>query len=175
MLKTLIPEDTLVGVGDSVSLDELGVLELLRNGHYDFLDKYDPSITSEEKKAIYIKNFSTDTFLSGSNAVTEAGELFNIDGNGSRIAPMLYGPKQVIIIVGTNKIVRNLSLAEERVRQYAAPIDAKRLKKKTPCTSLGYCVDCKHPERICNDFLVIKGQFIKDRIKVIIINETLGY
>lgn len=175
LLKELIIENSIVGVGDSKSLFETGVIDFLRNENYIFLDKYKESITSEEKKQIYIKNFSADTFLCSTNALTENGELYNIDGNGSRVAPMLYGPKQVILVTGINKIVKDIEEAEKRVRNYSAPIDAKRLGKNTPCTTLGYCVDCKSPERICNDFTIIRGQFIKDRIKVIIVGKELGY
>ncbi|WP_245755151.1 lactate utilization protein [Pelosinus propionicus] len=121
------------------------------------------------------RSFSADTFLCSTNALTEDGELYNIDGNGSRVAAMIYGPEQVIIVAGINKIVRNLEEAEKRVRNYAAPLDAKRLQKNTPCASLGYCVDCKSEERICNDFVVIKRQFTKGRIKVIIVGKQLGY
>ena len=174
-LKGLIQENSVVGVGDSVTLEETGVLDFLREGNYNFLDKYKVGITSEEKKQIYIQNFSTDTFLCSTNALTEEGELYNIDGNGSRVAPMIYGPKQVIIVAGINKLVRNLEEAERRVRNYAAPLDAKRLNKDTPCTKLGHCVDCKSPNRICNDFVTITGQFVKDRIKVIIVGKSLGY
>ncbi len=175
LLKELIAEDSVVGVGDSMTLFETGIIDFLREGNYTFLDKYKKGIISEEKKQIYIQNFSADTFICSTNALTENGELYNIDGNGSRVAPMLYGPKQVILVTGINKIVRNIEEAEKRVRNYSAPIDAKRLDKKTPCTTLGYCVDCKSPNRICNDFVVIRGQFIKDRIKVIIVGKQLGY
>jgi len=175
LLKELIPENSVVGVGDSMTLFETGVIDFLRKGNYIFLDKYREGITSEEKREIYIKNFSVDTFICSTNALTESGELYNIDGNGSRVAPMLYGPKQVILVAGINKIVRDIEEAEKRVRQYAAPIDAKRLGKDTPCTALGYCIDCKSPNRICNDFVIIRGQFVKDRIKVIIVNKQLGY
>jgi hypothetical protein len=174
-LKTFIPEGSTVGVGDSMTLFETGVIEFLRSGKFNFLDKYDESLNKDSKREIYIKNFSSDTFLCSTNALTEKGELYNIDGNGSRVAPMIYGPTQVIVVAGINKIVRDLEEAEKRVRQYAAPIDAKRLNKDTPCSKLGYCIDCKSPERICNDFVVISGQFIKGRIKVLIIDERLGY
>lgn len=174
-LKELIAEGSTVGVGDSMTLFETKIIDFLRNGSFNFLDKYEEKLTKNEKREIYIKNFSADTFISSTNAITESGELYNIDGNGSRVAPMLYGPKQVIIVTGINKIVKNLEEAEIRVRQYAAPIDAKRLNKDTPCSKLGYCVDCKSPNRICNDFVVIKGQFIKGRIKVIIVGEVLGF
>lgn len=174
-LREFIPENSVIGVGDSMTLFETGVIDFLREGNYVFLDKYGESITSEEKKQIYIRNFSADTFLCSSNAITEEGELYNIDGNGSRVAPMLYGPKQVVLVVGINKIVKDIEAAEKRVRSYAAPIDAKRLGKDTPCAKLGYCVDCKSPNRICNDFVIIRGQFVKHRIKVIIVGKNLGY
>lgn len=174
-LKKLIVENSIIGVGDSITLSETGVIDFLREGNYEFLDKYRDGITSEEKKQIYIQNFSADTFICSTNALTENGELYNIDGNGSRVAPMIYGPKQVILVVGINKIVKNIEEAEKRVRNYSAPIDAKKLNKNTPCTTLGYCVDCKSPNRICNHFTIIRRQFDKDRIKVIIIGEELGY
>ncbi len=175
LLKKLIDEKSTVGVGDSRTLFETDVIDFLRKGDYVFLDKYREGITSEEKKDIYIQNFSANTFMCSTNALTEDGELYNIDGNGSRVAPMLYGPKQVILVTGINKIVKDIEEAEKRARNYAAPIDAKRLNKDTPCTTLGYCVDCKSPNRICNDFTIIRGQFIKNRIKVIIVGEQLGY
>ncbi|GIM30284.1 membrane protein [Clostridium polyendosporum] len=174
-LKELITEGSTVGIGDSMTLFETGVIDFLKSGKFNFLDKYADGLTSDDKREIYIKNFSADTFICSTNAITESGELYNIDGNGSRVAPMIYGPKQVILVTGINKIVKNLEEAEIRVRQYAAPIDAKRLNKDTPCTKLGYCVDCKSPNRICNDFVVIRGQFIKGRIKVLIVGEILGY
>ncbi len=175
VLQSLIEVGSVVGVGDSVTLLETGVLDFLRRGNYHFLDKYREGLTREEKRQIYLQNFAADTFLCSTNALTQEGELYNIDGNGSRVAPMLYGPKQVIIIAGINKLVSNLAEAERRVRNYVAPIDAKRLNKDTPCTKLGQCVDCKSPSRICNDFVTITGQFVKDRIKVIIVGKTLGY
>lgn len=174
-IKEFIVEGSTIGVGDSMTLFETKIIDFLRDGSFNFLDKYEEKLTKDEKREIYIKNFSADTFISSTNAITENGELYNIDGNGSRVAPMLYGPKQVIIVAGINKIVKNLEEAEMRVRQYAAPIDAKRLNKDTPCAKLGYCIDCKSPNRICNDFVVIKGQFIKGRIKVIIVGENLGF
>lgn len=175
LLTELIPVNSTVGVGDSMTLFETGVIDFLREGNFTFLDKYREGITSEEKKQIYIQNFSADTFLCSTNALTENGELYNIDGNGSRVAPMIYGPKQVILVAGINKIVKNLEEAEKRVRNYAAPMDAKRLNKNTPCTTTGYCMDCKSSDRICNDFTIITRQFIKDRIKVIIVGKELGY
>ncbi len=175
VLDDLISDESIIGVGDSVTVQELGVLDYIRERNVTFLDKYSAEYKGKDKKDLYRANFSADTFITGTNAITEKGELYNIDGNGSRVAPIIYGPDQVIVCVGMNKIVRDLKEAENRVRQLAAPIDAKRLGKNTPCTKVGYCVDCKHEERICNDFVVVTGQFQKDRIKVLIVEESLGY
>ena len=175
LLLRLIKDGTSVGCGDSVTLEQMEVFEYLRERDIIFLDKFNPSLSREEKQELYLKNFTVDTFITGSNAITLDGKIFNIDGDGSRVAPILYGPKQVIIVVGTNKITTDVDCAIKRVRQIAAPLDAKRLGKTTPCFSLNRCIDCNHKERICNDFVLITGQFIKDRIKVIIVNQELGY
>lgn len=175
LIKELVPENSIVGCGDSITLEEAGIYSIFRNGNFIFLDKYKENLTKEEKKELYIKNFSVDTFISGANAITEDGRIFNIDGSGSRVAPIIYGPKQVIIVVGINKIVPDLDHAVHRARQTAAPLDAVRLKKNTPCAKLGYCIDCRHPERICNSFVAIEGEFIKNRIKVIIIDKNMGF
>lgn len=174
LLSKLIPQNSVVGCGDSVTLEQMHVFNYLR-ANTSFLDKYDPSITSQEKRQIYLNNFSADTFISGSNAITHSGEIFNIDGNGSRVAPIIYGPKQVIIVVGKNKLAENKEKAIQRASQIAAPLDAKRLCKDTPCTKLGTCINCHHEQRICNSFVLISGQFQKDRIKVIIVNQNLGF
>jgi len=175
LLSTLLVEGEKIGCGDSVTLEETGVFEYLRNGSYTFYDKHRQSLTSEEKRKLYLNNFDADTFVTGTNAVTMDGKLFNIDGNGSRVAPMIYGPRQVIVVVGMNKLVDTVEDAVRRTRQVAAPLDAKRLKKNTPCVKLGRCIDCKHEQRICNDFVLIARQFSKDRIKVIFINGDYGY
>ena len=151
------------------------MLDFLRSGPYHFLDKFKPGLTSEEKREIYLQNFRADAFFTGVNAVIADGRLFNIDGNGSRVAPMLYGPGQVIVVTGTNKLTDTLEEAVHSARQIAAPLDAKRLDKRTPCAKLGRCVDCSHPQRICNDFVLIAGQFAKARIKVIFIDGDYGF
>jgi len=174
-VQSLLSKSETIGCGDSVTLEETGVFEFIRNGNYNFLDKHDPKLTSSDKREIYLQNFRAHTFLSGVNAVTQDGELFFIDGNGSRVAPIIYGPEQVILVAGTNKIVSGSEEAIQRVRQIAAPLDAKRLGKNTPCVKLGRCVNCKSPERICNDFVYITRQFVKDRIKVIFIEGEFGY
>jgi hypothetical protein len=176
LLSELIGAGSTVGCGDSITLEQTGVFDFLRSSGCIFYDKHAHGLTPDDKRGIYLKNFHADTFITGTNAVTENGELFNIDGNGSRVAPMIYGPKQVIVIVGANKITKDAKSAVERARQIAAPLDAKRLEKNTPCAATGHCADCRHPERICNNFVLIARQFEKNRINVIIIGgKPLGY
>lgn len=163
-----------VGVGDSATLEGLGIYSLLRASDVHFLDKYE-DLSPEEKKEIYINNFGADLFFSGINALSTDGKIYNLDGNGSRVAPIIYGPSKVILICGTNKIVASEEDAFSRVRNIAAPIDAKRLEKNTPCVHSGKCMDCKVEERICNYFTIIQGQFDTERIKVFIIEGDYGF
>lgn len=174
-LEELIPNKSTVGCADSVTLEQLEVFDYLRNRELIFYDKHKSGLSSEEKREIYIKNFSADVFITGANAITENGEIINIDGNGSRVAPMIYGPKKVVIVVGSNKITANATEGMLRVRQIAAPQDAKRLGKAAPCVKTGKCYDCKSKDRICNDFVVIARQFDSKRIHVIIVEGEYGY
>lgn len=174
-VQSLLNEGEIIGCGDSVTLEETKVFEFIRNGNYRFLDKHNPELTSIDKREIYLQNFRAHTFIYGVNAITQEGSLYFIDGNGSRVAPIIYGPEQVILVAGTNKIVLDSEEAIQRIRQIAAPLDAKRLGKNTPCVKLGKCIDCKSKERICNDFVCITRQFVKDRIKVIFLEGEFGY
>ncbi len=174
-VKEIIKEGEIVAVGGSMTLFETGIIDLLRDGNYKFLDRYKDSITSDELKEIYRKSFFADSYLVSSNAITEDGELYNVDGNGNRVAAMLYGPDKVIVIVGTNKIVRDEEEAIERNKAISAPGNAKRLNRKTPCAKVGYCMDCSSEERICNEYVLIRRQGRKGRIKVIIVGKELGY
>ena len=175
LLTEFIRAGSTVGCGDSVTLEESGVFDFLRTYPCTFYDKHQKGLISSEKREIYIKNFSADTFITGTNAITEEGGLFNIDGNGSRVAPIIYGPLQVIVVVGKNKIVPDFETALLRTRQIAAPLDASRLKKETPCVKLKKCINCNHKDRICNSFVYISRQAQKNRIKVILLNEEIGY
>jgi len=171
----LIKEGETVAVGGSVTLVETGVLEHLRAGRYNFLDRYRKGLTKVEIEEIYRKSFFADTYLTSTNAITEDGELYNVDGNGNRVAAMIYGPKSVIVVAGINKIVKNIDEAVERVRRIAAPANTIRLNKNTPCTKTGYCVDCRTEDRICCSYTIFRQQREKDRIKVILVGESLGY
>ncbi|PRR77311.1 hypothetical protein CLLI_24820 [Clostridium liquoris] len=174
-IKQLISENSTISVGGSMTLFETGVIDLLRSGKYNFLDRYESNLTPQDSKKIFRETFFADTYISSTNALTEQGELFNVDGTGNRVASMIFGPEQVIIIAGVNKIVKDLKEAEERLKRIASPTNAKRLNKNTPCVKLGYCMDCNSEDRICCDYVVMKKQRIKGRIKVIIVGKELGY
>ena len=174
-----------VSVGGSVTLSEIGMLDALKNGNYNYLDRYAASSPSEMHE-IFRKCFTADAYITSSNAVTENGELYNVDGNANRVAAMMYGPKKVVVIVGKNKIVKDIDAAVLRVKTIAAPLNCKRLNKETYCVKTGHCVTvdngqsckmgagCRSKDRICRNFTVI-GEHLPNRIKVIIVNEDLGY
>lgn len=174
-LGEFVKEEDTVSVGGSMTLFETGVIEFLRSGKFNFLDRYKEGLSADDIKDIFRKSFFADAYFVSSNALTEKGELYNVDGNGNRVAAMLYGPDKVIVIVGVNKIVKNVEEAVARNRECAAPANAKRLNRETPCAKVGYCVDCNSNSRICNDYVVIRRQGQKGRIKVIIVGKELGY
>ena len=156
-----------------MSLSESGVLEYLR-GRED-IDLLDREKNPDKALEIMKKALTCDVYFASTNAVTENGELFNVDGRGSRVAPMIFGPESVVLIVGANKIVPDLSAAEMRVKKIAAPANTMRLNCETPCRYTGECADCKSEARICCDFVTMKMQRVKGRIKVIITDESLGF
>lgn len=174
-IDTLIKPKYTVGVGDSISFEEIGLYDYLRDLDIKFLDKYNKDLTKDEKKALYIQNFSADIFFSGINALSSEGKIYNLDGNGSRVAPIIYGPKKVILICGINKLVKTEEEAIARIKLKAAPLDTIRLNKKTPCVKTKVCMDCKSPEKICNYMTIIQGQFDSERIEILLINKELGY
>lgn len=174
-IEQLVPEGSVVSCGGSMSLFEYGVIDHLRSGRYKFLDRYKEGLTPEQVTKIFKESFLADAYFVSSNAVTEDGKLYNVDGNGNRVAAMLYGPDKVILLVGVNKIVKDIDEAIKRNREISAPANAKRLNKKTPCAKVGYCMDCKSNEKVCREFTIIASQIRKDRIHVIFMNENIGY
>lgn len=175
IVRGLIEKDKLITSGGSVTLKESGIIEMLTN---EFTGAYLDRSAGKDREAveeIMRKAFVSDTFLSSSNAITEDGELYNVDGNGNRVSAMIYGPKQVIIVAGVNKIVKNLDEAKKRVENCAAPKNTVRLEKVTPCAKTGKCGHCHSDDRICCSYVTLGQQRVADRIKVIIINEELGY
>ncbi len=185
-VKELLLKGAKVGVGGSMTLFECGIIDLLRSGDYDFLDRYKEGLSRDEINDIYRQCFFADAYLMSTNALTESGELYNVDGNSNRVAALLFGPASVIVVAGKNKIVKDLSEAVMRMKTIAAPKNAKRLSCKTYCAAAGECMDkertadamtkgCASPDRICANYTVTGQQRIKDRIKVIIIDEETGY
>ena len=186
LVKKIIPQGGTVSHGGSETLKETGIIEILNSGSYNYLDR-SKCKTPEETEELYRKCFSADVYVTSSNAITENGELYNVDGNSNRIACIAYGPTNVLVIAGVNKIVENLEKAVERVKTLCAPKNTRRLNLETFCSHKDSCVSlsgeneafmsdgCSSPERICCNYLVSAQQRKKDRIKVIIINEELGY
>jgi len=140
----------------------------------EILDTFDKSLSPEESLERRRASLLVDLFVTGTNAVTRSGELVNLDMIGNRVAGITFGPRNVVVIVGRNKVVEDLEAAIERIKEYAAPVNAMRLNKKTPCAKTGVCEECKSPERICNSWTITEKSFPKGRIKVVLVNENLG-
>lgn len=175
VVRELIKNDKLITAGGSMSMKESGVTELLMNEYKGiFLDRSEGK-TPDEVEDILRKAFVSDTFFASTNALTEDGELYNVDGKGNRVSAMIYGPKQVILIVGVNKIVKDMDEAVRRVETIAAPKNTVRLDCNTPCAKTGECAHCRSDARICCSYVRLGQQRVADRIKVIIVNESLGY
>ena len=169
----LMPEGSSVAWGGSMSIKEIGLTQAVHDGNYVVYDR-DQATTPEEKTEITKKAFFSDYFLASTNAISEDGILVNIDGNSNRVAAIAFGPKNVIMIVGMNKVVRSEEDAMARAKHIAAPINAQRFGK-TPCTVTGKCSECKSPGCICCQTMITRFSLAPKRIKVILVNEELGF
>lgn len=170
----LIPEGSSIGWGGSVSVDAIGLKAAVCSGSYQVYNR-DLCKTEDEKRKTELAVLGSDVFLCSTNAITEDGILVNIDGRGNRAAAIIYGPASVVMIVGMNKVVKNLEDAWSRARNEAAPINAQRFPLQTPCKKTGSCADCKSPDTVCCQFVVTRFSKIPKRIKVILVNEEMGY
>ena len=168
---SLIAEGSSVTMGGAMSAHEIGLVDAVKAGNYRFIDRD----TAEDKRAAMLAAYDADWFLSSVNAMTDDGILVNIDGNANRVSAICQGPKQVLFIVGTNKICDDLDSAMKRARNVAAPINAQRFGLNTPCTKTGACMDCKSPDTICCQFLITRYSRHQGRIHVILVNDTLGF
>ena len=178
----LIQPGDRIGVGGSVTLEEIGLMELLRSGHvgqvtFTLYDQYRKDLPREEALSLRHKSLESDLFFSGANAITLGGELVNMDGYGNRVAGLAFGPGRICVIAGMNKIVADIPAALARIKTIAAPRNCRRLNRLTPCHETGRCNDavCQAPERICNVYSVIRRQPGGNRITVILVGEALGY
>lgn len=174
LVASLMPAGSVVAAGRSATLEECGVTKLLLDPKYNYIDRY-AAKTDSEKDAVKAAIICSDYFLASANAVTLDGELYFVDGHASRIGPIAYGPKNVILVVGMNKIVSDLQAARIRVEQIAAPANAKRQNSATPCAVTGTCQHCHSPGRICCSTLILGPQRVENRIHVILVKESLGY
>ena len=178
VLEKIIPEiaPKSVSWGGSLTFVATGLYDVLKNNNdLNILDTYDKTLSPEESLERRRQSLLVDLFITGSNAVTEAGQLVNLDMIGNRVGALTFGPKTVIILVGRNKIVPDLDEAMFRIKNYAAPVNTMRLDKKTPCAKTSFCGDCKSPDRICNTWTITEKSFPKGRVKVILINQDQGF
>ena len=168
---SLIPEGSSVTNGGAASAIEIGLIEALNKGNYDYIDRE----TAPDKKEAAIKAYTCDFFIAGTNAITNDGILVNIDGNSNRVSAIAFGPEKVIFIVGLNKAADDVDGAIKRARNEAATINAQRFGLNTPCSKTGTCMNCKSPDTICCQFLITRYSKHPGRIHVILVNDDLGF
>jgi len=168
---SLIPEGSTVTMGGGMSVHEIGLSAVLKAGNYQFIDRdaYD------DKRAAALLAYDADVFLASCNAVTDDGVLVNIDGNSNRVSAIAFGPKKVVFIVGMNKVCADIDSAMKRARNVAATTNAQRFGLSTPCSKTGACFNCKSPDTICCQFLITRFSRHKDRIHLILVNDSLGF
>ena len=187
LVKDMLFKGAVIANGGSVSVIEAGILDLVKNGDYEYVDRNKPGITPKEQLEVYMKTHGADFYFCSTNALTESGELINVDGFSNRISSILFGPKKVIMIVGKNKIVKDVKEGFLRIKKTAAPLNCERLGIDSPCRKLGHCISlqksdnpditdgCDIDRRICRNYLVSAKQMVKDRICVVLVDENLGY
>ena len=177
VVNTLLPEvkPTSVSYGGSMTLKATGLLDTIaEKTAITFIRPDEPEISMEEKIERRRQGLLVDLYFTGTNAITEQGQLVNLDMIGNRIGALTFGPKKVIVVVGRNKIVADLETAMYRIKDYASPTNAMRLDCKTPCVKTSECADCKSPGRICNTWTITEKSFPRYRVTVILVNENLG-
>ncbi len=174
-LKSVLVDQKKVAVGGSVTLSQLGVLDLIKESDVEFIDRYEAGLSQEELTERLRQGLLSDLFITGTNALTADGCLYNVDGTGNRVAAMIYGPKEVIVIAGINKIFNTEEEAINHIKHWAAPANAIRLNRNTPCAKTGHCHECHSPDRICCSYVKHGYQRFVNRIKIIIVEDNLGY
>ena len=168
---SLIPEGSTATMGGGMSVIEIGLVDALKDGNYNFIGREE----APDRRAAMLAAYDADVYLASCNAITEDGELVNIDGNANRVSCIAYGPKKVVFIVGMNKVCNDLDSAIKRARNVAAPINKQRFGGNTPCVKTGSCFNCKNPDTICCQFLITRYSKHQDRIHVILVNDFLGF
>ncbi len=171
MALSLIPETSSVTMGGCMSAREIGLVDALKSGNYNFIDRDN----FEDKRSAMLAAYDADVFLASPNAMTDDGILINIDGNANRVSAIAQGPRRVVFIAGMNKVASDLDSAMKRARTVAAPINAQRFGLDTPCNKTGTCFNCKSPDTICCQFLITRFSRHPGRIHVILVNDNLGF
>jgi L-lactate utilization protein LutB len=177
VLHSIIPAISPISIswGGSMTFIQSGLYsELKKEERFTIIDTYDKKIPPEQLAERKRQALLVDLFISGCNAVTEAGHLVNLDMIGNRVAALTFGPRNVLLLVGRNKMVPNLKTAMQRIKDYTAPANVLRLGKKTPCLKTAQCGDCSSPDRICNSWTITEKSFPRGRVKVVLINQDLG-
>ena len=175
LASSLMSAGSSVTWGGCMTMKEIGLLDEIKSRHdLVVMDRADAK-TPDEVDALYRKAFSADTLIMSANAITLDGELLNIDGTGNRVAALIYGPKQVLVIAGMNKVCKDLGEAMTRVRNIASPPNCIRLDKKTPCASTGVCGDCLSADCICNQIVTTRNSRDPQRVKVILVEGSWGF
>ena len=175
LIDSFVKPGAAVGFGGSMTIQEMKTADYLAPKAIEVIDHNLPGLSAAEKAELRQRELSSDVFLTSSNAVTEEGQLYNVDGAGNRIAAMTFGPGKVIIVCGVNKIVPDLSAARERVRQVAAPLNNLRLATGNPCIQAGHCVDCQAEGRICRVTAIMDRKPMMTDITIILVDQKLGY
>jgi len=173
-LLELIPNGASIGWGGSVTLSETGIMDAIRNGDYNIIDR-EQAKTPEEYKKVSAQICGCDYFLMSTNAITLDGELVNVDGRGNRVSFLCYGPENVVVVAGMNKVVADVDAGIKRTRNIAAPPNTVRLDRNTPCAVTGECADCLSPDCICAQTVITRLSIIPNRINVILVGEELGF
>lgn len=171
---SLIPERSLIAWGGSATIRDIGLTKAVHEGNYEVIDR-DLAKTPEEMYELHRKGLLCDYYLTSTNAISQDGVLVNVDGTGNRVAAMTFGPKNVIIICGMNKVAPTVDDAIARARGYAAPLNAMRFMGKTPCAVTGSCHNCTSLDCICNQILITRMSKPKNRIKIILVGEEIGF
>ena len=174
LVKSILPKWSLVTNGGSETLVETGIMDLIRSGEYEYIDRKSAK-TPEESRALYGRIVTADYYLMSTNAITKEGELINVDGVGNRVACLINGPEHVLIITGMNKVVTTVEDGIRRVRNIAAPPNSIRVGSKTPCSVTGFCSDCQSDDCICSQTVITRRSMKPGRITVILVGEEYGF
>lgn len=169
----LVPETDVVGWGGSATMEELGILDIMRKRN-SVIDR-DAANSPEERMELMRKALHSDTFLMSSNAISADGQLYNIDGNGNRLAALVFGPNSVVVVAGMNKVTKTIEDAASRARNLASPANAQRFDVSTPCCATGNCGDCLSTSSICASLVQTRICRPAGRIKVVLVGDSLGF